>query len=410
MSRRWIDAAFARGGTSKGLCFKAEDLPGGLELATADNGEQLHEASERPETSATSATPEPPRTPQFRERDRLLCSAMGSPDPYGRQLDGMGGGVSSLSKAIIVDRSAREGVDLDYTFAQVEIGKAAVDYSGNCGNLSSAVVPFALAAGLVDADDGLAHFTLFNTNTQQRVSVRLTVEGGQAAVSGTLELPGVSGTGSPIDLVYPDSGGSRTAGVLPTGSPVDELQVGSRRFRVSLVDAAIPLVLVRAEDLGLTATESPFDLDVDVETMAVLEQIRRAGAVRMGLCADEQSAPLVVPKVTLVGSPRDSQLVDGSTLSAQAADVLVRTISMEQAHRAVPGTGAMCLAAAASIAGTLVADIVATADSPVRLGTPSGVVTAGAVVDAGSDHEPPRVIETSLARTARVLMMGRVAV
>lgn len=402
---RWIEAGFVRGGTSKGLCFRAEQLPGGLELPGAGDGGRLpeHEGASGGESGNRGED-------RFRERDRLLCAALGSPDPYGRQLDGMGGGVSSLSKAMIVDRSERPGIDLDYTFAQVGIGEAAVDYSGNCGNLSSAVVPFALAAGLIDAEDGPQRFALFNMNTRQTVVVRLTVEGGQAAARGGFELPGVGGAGSPVELVYPDSGGSRTSGVLPTGSAVDVLQVDDRSVRASLVDATIPLVLVEAEELGLRATESPEQLDADTATMELLERIRRAGAVRMGLCAHEDAAPLAVPKITLVAAPRESRLLDGSTLPPGAADVLVRPVSMGQAHRAVPGTGAMCLAAAARIGGTVVERIVGPGEGPVRLGTPSGVVTAAAEVDPRAGASQPHVVETSLARTARVLMLGRVAI
>ena len=402
---RWIEAGFVRGGTSKGLCFRAERLPGGLELpGTGDGGRAPERERGRSEGRGED---------RFRQRDRLLCAALGSPDPYGRQLDGMGGGISSLSKAMIVDRSRREGVDLDYTFAQVGIGEAAVDYSGNCGNLSSAVVPFALEAGLIEAEDGLRRFTLFNTNTRQTVVVRLMVEGGRAATRGAFELPGVGGTGSPVELVYPDSGGSRTSGALPTGAAVDVLRVEGApdgQVRVSLVDATIPLVLVEAGELGLSATESPEQLDADTATMELLERIRRAGAVRMGLCPNEDAAPLAVPKITLVAAPRESRLLDGSTLPAGDADVLVRPVSMGQAHRAVPGTGAMCLAAAARIEGTVVERIVGPGEGPVRLGTPSGVVTAAAVVDPRDGAPQPHVVETSLARTARVLMMGRVAI
>lgn len=401
MATRWIDAAFVRGGTSKGLCFSAADLPGGLALPGGSGSNE----------------------DQLRERDAVLCAAMGSPDRFGRQLDGMGGGISSLSKAMIVDRSTRDGVDLDYTFAQVEIGEARVDYSGNCGNLSSAVVPFALAAGLIAAEDGPREFTLFNTNTESVVVVRLTVVDGQAAVQGELELPGVDGRASPIELVYPAPGGSRTGGLLPTGNPVDTLAAAGREVPVSLVDAAIPLVLVNAGELGLRGTEAPAELDSDSALMALLESLRCAGAVRMGLCDDPDRAPLAVPKITIVTAPADTQLLDGTVLPAAHVDVLVRPISMGQAHRAVPGTGAMCLAAAAQLDGTVVAEITGVARvgaGTVRLGTPSGVVTASAVVDprpaeggAGNTNgvrSGPRALEAGLVRTARLLMRGQVAV
>lgn len=396
---QWIDAMFVRGGTSKGLFFTDAELP--IELPGDDRADPA----------------------ALVRRDAALCAALGSPDPFGRQLDGMGGGASSLSKAMIVGRSARPGVDLDYTFAQVAIDEARVDYSGNCGNLSSGVAPFALAAGLVSRPDGPQSFTLFNTNTRQLVRVRLTVEEGQAAVPGDLVLPGVSGSGSPIELVYPAPGGSRTAGLLPSGDPVDVLRVGGREMRVSLVDATIPLVLVRAEDVGLTGADSPDELDSDRDTMGLLDEIRRAGAARMGLCEDPDSAPLAVPKITIVAPPADARLLDGTVAQASAVDLLVRPISMGQAHRAVPGTGAMCVAAAAATPGTIVAEALrgsgaqesqrpgsGSAASPgggivVRLGTPSGAVVAAARTTPGLG-----VSETSLSRTARVLMRGQVAI
>lgn len=387
---QWIDAMFVRGGTSKGVMFDAAALPGGLALPDAlDPLERV-------------------------QRDRVLCAALGSPDPYGRQLDGMGGGLSSLSKAMIVAASKRPGVDLDYTFAQVDIGEARVDYSGNCGNLSSAVAPFALAAGLVRRPDGVQRFTLHNLNTAKTVVAEVRVVDGAAATVGDLAIPGVAGSGSPIHLVYPDPGGSRSAGLLPSGAPVEQLRVGDRAFTASIVDAAIPLVVVPAAEYGLTAAEQPDALDADAELGALLEQVRRRGAVRAGLCEDPESAPLAVPKIVLVGPAAESTLIDGTVLPAADADVLVRPFSMGQAHRAVPGTAAMCLAAAARIAGSVVADALGGGGAPapepghtseVRLATASGVVRASATSD-----EAGGIAETALARTARLLMRGQIAI
>lgn len=347
----WIDAAFVRGGTSKGLFFRDEALP-----ALGTDGD-------------TS------------EWDAIFCSALGSPDAFGRQLDGMGGGISSLSKVMIVATSKRPGVDLDYTFGQVDVDEAAVDYSGNCGNLSSGVVPFALNVGLLAAADGWHVFRLFNTNTGQLVDVGLTVTDGQAAVEGDVELPGVSGTGAPIELIYPDPAGSRISDLLPTGVPWESIDVAGRMFDVSMVDATLPIVIVPATAIGLNGDELPHVIDADRPASAILEELRRKAAVRMGLCAKPETAPMVVPKVAVVTSQKPTTLLDGTRLGAEDSDILVRMISMGQAHKAVPGTGAMCLAAAALIPGTIV----------------NGIIRRS-------------VTATSLLRTARVLMRGQVAV
>ncbi|WP_209325628.1 PrpF domain-containing protein [Brevibacterium renqingii] len=378
---RWIEAAFVRGGTSKGLFFRSDALP---ELGDDGDASQW---------------------------DAIFCSALGSPDSFGRQLDGMGGGISSLSKVMVVSASRRPGVDLDYTFAQVAVAEAVVDYSGNCGNLSSGVVPFALQSGLLTAADGWHVFRLFNSNTGQFVDVGLTVEDGQAAVEGAFELPGVSGRAAPIELIYPDPAGSRTSDLLPTGRPSEPIEVGGARFEVSMVDATLPVVIVPAAAIGLNGDESPEAIDANRPSMLLIAELRRKAAVRMGLCQSPEEAPQVVPKVAIVTSQTPTTLLDGTKLAAKDSDLPVRMISMGQTHKAVPGTGAMCLAAAALIPDTIVNRIITRAETPasgpeVRLGTPSGVVTASAVWDA----EQKTVTATSLFRTARVLMRGQVAV
>ncbi|WP_181274536.1 PrpF domain-containing protein [Brevibacterium oceani] len=380
---RWIEAAFVRGGTSKGLFFREDALP-----VLGDDGD-------------TSAW------------DAVFTSAMGSPDSFGRQLDGMGGGISSLSKVMVVSASTREGVDLDYTFGQVAIAEAAVDYSGNCGNLSSGVVPFALSAGLVTASDGWHVFRLFNTNTQKFVDVGLGVVDGQAAVDGELVLPGVSGTGAPIELIYPDPAGSRTGELLPTGVAREEFDVDGRRFEATLVDATLPLVVVPSSLVMLRGTEAPGAIDASAPTMRLIDELRRTAAVRMGLCSTPETAPEVVPKVAIVSNPQSTTLLDGTELPAADVDILVRVISMGQAHKAVPGTAAMCLAAAALlperdsfVRGIIERNNPDWTGPEVRLGTPSGVVTASAVWD----DDAQTVTATSLFRTARVLMIGKVAV
>ncbi|MBK0419611.1 acetylornithine aminotransferase [Leucobacter sp. CSA1] len=385
---RWIDAAFVRGGTSKGLFFAERALP-----------------------------------PPGEQRDALFAGALGSPDPFGRQLDGMGGGISSLSKVMVVGEAgaAHAPADLVYTFGQVAVGVAAVDYSGNCGNLSAGVVPFALHTGLLSLPDGPRTVRLLNTNTGKRVVVNLVVEDGEAAVAGDFVVPGVAGAGSPIELVYPDPAGSRTAGQLPTGRPIDVLRSTGREIEASLVDVALPLVVVRAADLGLSGAESPDEIDAASGRAVELEALRREAAVLMGLARSPEETPQAVPKVVCVAEPRDSRLLDGSLVAADDADVLARTMSMGLAHRAVPGTAAMCLAAAAAIPGTLVEAIVRDrrpSERALRIGTPSGVVTAGAVAERQAAETGngevrdgvPVVTGASLFRTARVLMSGRVSV
>ena len=363
---QWIEAAFVRGGTSKGLFFADHWLPEGCEA-----------------------------------RDRVFAAALGSPDRFGRQLDGMGGGISSLSKVMVVSRSQREAVDLDYTFGQVAVDTGVADYAGNCGNLSSGVVPFALEAGLFQAKDGQQQFTLFNTNTSKIVRVCLTVFEGRAAVEGELPLPGVHGTGAPIELGYPDPSGSCSAGLLPTGNPVDLLQVDGQEYPVSLIDAALPTVVIEAARLGLDGTESPERIDANKPVMALLEKIRRAGAVAMGLCAAPGEATQVMPKIVLAAAPAPATLLDGSLSPAGDCELLVRVISMGQTHKAVPGTGAMCLAAAAQIPGSIAATLAGGLRGEViRLGTPSGTVSAAAHFNAG------KLERTSLLRTARILMKG----
>lgn len=361
MTSTWIDCCFIRGGTSKGIFFSASALP--------------------------------------KEWDAAFCSAMGSPDPYERQLNGMGGGISSLSKVMVVDSTSRKGFDLEYTFGQVDVTSATVDYAGNCGNLSAGVVPFALESGLITAPDGPAEFRLFNTNTGKTVVVRLNVENGRARTTGDTVLSGVAGTGDAIELAYPNPAGSRTAGLLPTGNCVDTIA----GIEATLIDATLPLVIVRAADVGLLGTESPTEIDALTQTLTQLEDIRRAGAVAMGMCETPGEAPAVVPKIALVAPAAESTLLDGTTMSADDVNFMVRVISMGKCHKASPATGAMCLAAAAAVPGTLVSELVDTAGD-INIGTPSGFVTAAASYADG------HLEETSLMRTARVLMRGQVAV
>lgn len=367
-----IRASFLRGGTSKGLFFRWEDLPG-----------------------------------DAAGRDRFLCAAIGSPDPNGRQLDGMGGGVSSLSKGMLVRRSARPGVDVDYLFAQVSVDAAMVDYGGNCGNLSSAVGVFAVDQGFVQLADGPGTVRMFNENTGKRVDCHLHVSGGRAAVAGDAAIAGVAGQGSPIRLEFLEPGGSRTGRLLPVstrfGAPV-----GGRLSPVSLVDAGNPCVFVAAADLGLSGSELPSEIGAMSEVMAALERVRRTAGTVGGMADANGGVSESVPKVAIVGPPAEWRTLAGEVLAAADCDVQVRMISMGKPHLAIPLTGALCTAVAARVSGTVVADLARPVGpgEPLRIGTASGVVPAFA--DVTGPPEGWHARSASILRTARTLMEGTV--
>jgi len=354
-----------RGGTSRCLVFHERDLP-----------------------------------PSGSERDRILLGALGSPDPYGRQLDGLGGGISSLSKACIIGPASRSDADVDYTFAQVEVKKPYVDYTGNCGNCSSAVGPFAIDEGLVPAADGEAVIRIHNTNTQKLIVAHVPVVGGEAAVDGDFELPGVPGFGARIALDFVEPGGARTGKLLPTGRPLDTVE----GLAASLVDATNPMVFVRAKDLGLTGTETPQALDEDRALSERLEQIRVAAALMMGI-----PGSAATPKIVVVAPPTAFTGLDGLEYTPDRVDVVARVISMGNCHRAFALTSAMCLAVAARINGTVVRECSSAADdADVRLGHPSGMLPLDARVVTRGDH--PHAERVTVYRTARRLMEGAVRV
>jgi 2-methylaconitate cis-trans-isomerase PrpF len=376
MRQRPLPAVFMRGGTSKALMLHARDLP------------------------AERAAWAP-----------LFTAAMGTPDPNGRQLDGMGGGVSSLSKVCVIAPSARDDADIDYTFAQVLIREAHVDYSGNCGNMSSAVGPFAIDEGLVSAAGDTATVRIFNTNTQKIIRATFPIEDGVARYDGELVIPGVSGSGAPIRLDFLSPGGATTGRLLPSGQVIDHLEVpGFGRIAASLVDAANAAVFVRAEDVGLTGRELPDQLEARPDRLALLEAIRRQASVRTGIAATPEAAGriTIVPFVAIVSPPADAPTLAGGTLRALEVDLVARVISNGQPHRALPLTVSLCTAVAAQIEGTLVAQALSPAASAgkLRLGMPSGVLTVGAEVvlaDGGwAAHAG------SFFRTARRLFDGRV--
>ena len=372
MSVTAIPAVFMRGGTSKALMLHRRDVP------------------------ADPAEWEP-----------LFLAAMGSPDPFGRQLDGMGGGVSSVSKICVVARSERDDADIDYTFVQVVVREARIDLSGNCGNMLSAVGPFAIDEGLVSAPDGPVTIRIFNTNTKKVVHAAFAAAGGRAVYRGDLAIPGVTGTAAPIRLDFVDPGGATTGRLLPTGCVRERLAVaGLGPFDVSMVDAANACVFLKAADLGLTGAELPAALEAVPGLLDRLGRIRRAASVAMGIARDDAHAAGIVhvPFVGLVAPPQDAGTLSGGRVAAEAVDLTARVISNGVPHQALPLTATLCLAVAARLPGSVVAEVARPAGDSLRVGMPSGVLTADADVVRNGDEF--RATRGSFFRTARPLMRG----
>lgn len=366
-----IPAVFIRGGTSKGVFFHARDLPDDRAA-----------------------------------RDAIFLTVLGSPDPYGRQLDGMGGGYSSVSKAVVVAPSDRDDADVDFTFAQVAIDRPLVDYAQTCGNLSSAVGPFAVDEGLVRVDDGPATVRVFNTNTAKIYHAHFEVRGGRAVETGDYVLSGVSGSAALVRLDYVDPGGAMTRAFLPTGNPTDTFEVaGIGPVEASLVDATNPVVFVAASAFGKTATETPDALDGDTGFMAAMDDLRRQAGVAMGMAERPEDVPLSNPKIAILAPPSDMVTIAGEPVPASAHDILIRILSMEKCHKAVTGTGAMCLAAACGVAGSVPHRLRLGDDPRVRMASPSGVVDLAADV-ARSPDGTWQVRSISVERTQRRLMEG----
>ena len=369
-----LPAVFMRGGTSKALMLHRRDVPGDL------------------------AAWEP-----------VFLSAMDSPDPFGRQLNGMGGGVSSVSKICVVERSARPDADIDYTFVQVVVREGRIDLSGNCGNMLSAVGPFAVDEGLVSVADGPVSLRIFNTNTRKRIEAAFEVRGGRTVYRGDLAIPGVTGTGAPIRLDFVDPGGATTGRLLPTGAVRQSLDVpGLGAIEASLVDAANACVFVRAADLGLSGTELPATLEAAPGLLDRLARIRRAASVAMGIAPDLEAAARIVhvPFVGLVAPPQESGTLSGERVSAADVDLTARVISNGVPHQALPLTATLCLAVAARLEGSLVHEAARPTDAALRVGMPSGILTADATVT--QDGARWRAERGSFFRTARPLMRGAV--
>jgi len=351
MKQLKIPAVFMRGGTSNAVVFNAKDLP--------------------------------------RDRaqwDAIFLAAIGSPDPYGRQLDGMGGGVSSLSKVCVVGPSSRDDADIDYTFAQVQVKEAKVDYGANCGNMSSAMGPFAVDERLVKMSGPDALVRVHNTNTKKIIWSRFPLDDGMAAVDGNLAIPGVAGTGAPVKLEFREPGGATTGKLLPTGNVADVLDVpGVGKIRVSMVDAANACVFVRAADLGIRGTELPDEIDANPDLLKKLSAIRIAASVAMGVTKSPEDAAqrATVPFVGFVSPPQDARSLTGETIKGASVDLTGRMMSNGQPHRALPLTCSLCMAVAARLQGSVVFEATRPTGNPeseIRISMPSGVLTVAATV------------------------------
>jgi 2-methylaconitate isomerase len=351
MKQLKIPAVFMRGGTSNALVFHQHDLP-------TDRAQW----------------------------DEIFLAAIGSPDPYGRQLDGMGGGISSLSKVCVIGPSSRPDADIDYTFGQVLVKEAKVDYSANCGNMSSAMGPFAVDEGLVKVSGEEALVRIHNTNTKKIIHARFALDDGQSAVDGNLTIPGVAGTGAPVKLEFREPGGATTGKLLPTGNVVDTLDVtGVGKLRVSMVDAANACVFVSAADIGLSGTEMPDVLDNSPEVLKRLGAIRVAASVAMGITKtpEEAAKKTAVPFVGFVSPAQDARLLTGEGINSGQVDITGRMISNGQPHRVLPLTASLCIAVAARLEGSVVHAATRLTDNPeaeIHIATPSGLLTVAASV------------------------------
>jgi len=383
-----IPATYMRGGTSKGVFFNLNDLPEAAQLPGA-------------------------------VRDALLLRVIGSPDPYEKQIDGMGGATSSTSKTVILSKSIKADHDVDYLFGQVSIDKPFIDWSGNCGNLSAAVGSFAISAGLVDAGriprNGVAVVRIWQVNIGKTIIAHVPITEGAVQETGDFELDGVTFPAAEVQLEFMDpaaeeegAGGS----MFPTGNLVDDLEVpGVGTFKATMINAGIPTIFVNAADIGYTGTELQGDINGDPKALAMFETIRAYGAVRMGLIRhiDEAATRQHTPKVAFVEAPASYTASSGKPVAAADLDLLVRALSMGKLHHAMMGTAAVAIGTAAAIPGTLV-NLAAGggARSAVRFGHPSGALRVGA--EATEVNGEWTVVKAIMSRSARVLMEGWVRV
>lgn len=374
MPQRKIPAAFIRGGASKGVFFHERDLP---------------------------------KDPKA--RDAIFLEVLGSPDPYQRQLNGLGGGLSSLSKIVIVKTSDRDDADVDYTFGQVSVDQPVVAYDTACGSLSAAVGAFAIDEGLIAAPDGEARVRVYMTNVDKHYHARFPVKDGRTVETGAFTIPGVAGGGAPVALDYQEPGGAITGSLLPSGRVRDTVEVaGIGPVEVSMVDASNALSFVRAEDLGCTGTELPDELEAKPGLLDRLDSIRRQCGVLMRLANRPEDVGLANPKVVMVSRPADFVATDGTRFAAADHDIATRVVSMGRINRTSPVTGAMCTGIAARIEGTIPHEL-ATAGSPIRVANPAGLFPIEADVVRNPDGSF-QARSVTVFSTQRRLMEGFVLV
>lgn len=382
-----IPATYMRGGTSKGVFFRLQDLPASCQVPSE-------------------------------ARDKLFMRVIGSPDPYSAHIDGMGGATSSTSKCVILSQSSVPDHDVDYLYGQVSIDKAFVDWSGNCGNLSTAAGAFAIHAGLVDRaripDNGTAVVRIWQANIQKTIIAHVPVVNGQVQESGDFELDGVTFPAAEIVLEFmdPSDDGEEGGSMFPTGNLVDDLEVpGVGTFKATMITAGIPTVFVNAADIGYTGTELREQINTDPEALKRFEAIRVAGALRMGLIKTPEEAlkRQHTPKIAFVAPPTDYVASSGKTIQANEIDLLVRALSMGKLHHAMMGTAAVAIGTAAAIPGTLVNLAAGSGErQAVRFGHPSGTLRVGA--EAKQVDGTWTVTKAIMSRSARILMEGWVRV
>lgn len=378
-----IPCTFMRGGTSRGCYFLRSDLPA--------------------EQTAL---------------DAVILGVYGSPDQ--RQINGMGGGDPLTSKVAVVAPSSRADADVDFTFGQVGIDTPQVFWVGNCGNMSSGVGPFAIERGLVPAAEPVTTVRIYNTNTDKIITARVPVAAGRVVEDGDVAIAGVPGTGAGILLDFGDCGGAVTGTTLPLGEPRTTMTLSDgRTAEISIVDAATPFVFVRADDVGMSGTESAAEIDSDSALLERVEEVRAFAARAIGLVTPEQVAREVspsIPRVSVVSTPTDYTAADGTPVSGGAVELVARQLAMQRTHKTYAVTGTLCTSVAAAIPGTVVNEVAKVPEPGglFRIGHPGGVIAARVRVafpdGPDGDINSVRIEEASLLRTARVLMTGRVRV
>ncbi|MBM4904589.1 2-methylaconitate cis-trans isomerase PrpF [Vibrio parahaemolyticus] len=384
MSQIKVPATYMRGGTSKGVFFNLEDLPSEAQVA----GEA---------------------------RDKLLLRVIGSPDPYGKQIDGMGGATSSTSKTVIVSRSSRDDHDVDYLFGQVSIDKPFVDWSGNCGNLSAAIGPFAIHAGLIPQgripENGIVTVRVWQVNIGKTILVHVPIVNGFVQETGEFELDGVTFPAAEIQVDFVDPADGEGS-MFPTGNLVDDLVVPDvGTFNATFINAGIPTIFIDAESIGYQGTELQDDINNDDAALAMFESIRAHGALKMGLISklEEAQTRQHTPKIAFVSKPKNYQSSSGKAVNESEIDVLVRALSMGKLHHAMMGTAAVAIASAACVPGTLVNLAAGGGEKEsVTFGHPSGTLKVGA--KAKQTEQGWVVQKAIMSRSARILMEGFVRV